>query len=650
MSVGQKPINVIVDIANYVMFDIGQPLHAFDAGALAQRRGMYTIRVRNARGGERIETLDGTLQALSPENLLIVDGGNDAPLGIAGVKGGMSAAVNSATRNIILEAAHFDSGVIRKSAQGVKLRTDASVRFENDPPPELTRYALEQATSLIQGIAGGRAEGFIDFYPAPDAPYRTGVSLSEINAVLGVRISSGEIEKIFERLAFGYSKVKPLQEILKTAEALIGVPYKYGARIRKDAPRAFDCSSFLSYIFTQGGIRIPRMAIDQYFYGDEIKKKNDFRPGDVVFSVDAKDSHIRHESKDFLRGGKVPEGVSHCGLYIGKGDVIHASGATGAVVRESLEESRGFTHIVGLRRMFQSKEPRFVVTVPFWRRDIRIKEDLIEEIGRLYGYRSVALKAPNRPRKKPIPNTMAVYRELVSTLLCSAGFSEVYTYVFREKGARELLNPLASDKKFLRKNLRDGLLQSLSLNSKNKALLGVSSVKIFEIGNVFEAGREHISLGVAAQDARVLHDIVIPGLKKINPHASLPVDGNILELDFDAFIKNLPAVRVRSVHTEDTLRIKYVPFSEYPFALRDIAVWVPGKIKSHDVQAVLEKQSGPFLIRADIFDEYRKDGNVSYAFRLVFQSHEKTLSDDEVGAIMQTLTNFLNSKPGWHVR
>src|SRR3989338_92095 len=173
-AIGQKSINNIVDAANFVMFNLGQPLHAFDASKLASKSEQSTvnsqqflIHVRNAKKGEKITTLDDKEYALSESMLVIADGNSGKAIGIAGVKGGKTAEVSEATTDIIIESANFDGVSVRKTAQALKLRTDASQRFEQGISPELAGYGMRAVTDLILKVAGGEIIGFVDEYPTP---------------------------------------------------------------------------------------------------------------------------------------------------------------------------------------------------------------------------------------------------------------------------------------------------------------------------------------------------------------------------------------------------------------------------------------------------------------------------------------------------
>lgn len=201
-SVGQRSINTVVDATNYVMLDLGQPLHAFDAKKF-EGDGVdmpVEIRIRNAKEGEKIITLTGDEYTLTPERLLIVDDGCDEPLAIAGVKGGKAAELTAETTDIIVESANFDGTAVRRTAQALKLVTEASLRFQNRPSPELAAYGMRAVLDLITQIAGGKVIGVRDVYPSPAKQATITTTLGKINGRLGSKFTSREVQGVFTRL------------------------------------------------------------------------------------------------------------------------------------------------------------------------------------------------------------------------------------------------------------------------------------------------------------------------------------------------------------------------------------------------------------------------------------------------------------------
>lgn len=199
-SIGQRSINNVVDAANFVMFDLGQPLHAFDAEKFIKQGNQIAVGIRNAKKAERITTLEGKEYELLPSNLLIVDGAVDAPVAIAGVKGGKVPEVDKATRDLILEAATFAGISVRKTAASLRLRTEASSRFEQVLSPELPAFAMSAFIKLVLEVAGGEVVGFVDKYPTPQQEREVSVGVNQINGILGTTFSAGDIQSVFKRL------------------------------------------------------------------------------------------------------------------------------------------------------------------------------------------------------------------------------------------------------------------------------------------------------------------------------------------------------------------------------------------------------------------------------------------------------------------
>ena len=194
---GQRPVNNIVDITNYVMLEYGQPLHAFDFDQVRDR----TIIVRPARDGEVLTTLDGQIRTLRPPMLTIADS-RDA-VGLAGVMGGANSEMHEGTTSVLLESASFDPINTRRTASALRLSTEASHRFERGIRSELATLALRRATQLILETAGGTAaEGIVDLYPGRRERSPVSLSASRIRQVLGVDYEMAEMERILVSLGF----------------------------------------------------------------------------------------------------------------------------------------------------------------------------------------------------------------------------------------------------------------------------------------------------------------------------------------------------------------------------------------------------------------------------------------------------------------
>jgi len=200
-SVGVRSINNIVDVTNYVLMEMGHPLHAFDYGLIEDKK----IIVRSAAEGELFTTLDGVERKLSSGMLLICDG--KRPVALAGVMGGQNSEVGPATKDVFLEAAYFDPSSIRRTSKSVGLHTEASHRFERGTDPEGLIAALDRAAKMIEEIAGGKvATGRADEYPTPVVMPDVEVRLAAANNLLGTGLAGAEVLDILQRLQVNVSE------------------------------------------------------------------------------------------------------------------------------------------------------------------------------------------------------------------------------------------------------------------------------------------------------------------------------------------------------------------------------------------------------------------------------------------------------------
>ena len=213
-AIGQRSINNVVDATNFVMFNTGQPLHAFDAGKL----GGLQLGVRTAKDGEVMVALDKKSYTLKDHMMVITAG--DAPVGIAGVKGGLPAAIDESTKDIVIESANFDGVSVRKTASALKLRTDASARFEQGLSPELAAYGMQSVVELIQKLAGGELAGYVDAYPEPQPPMFASVTVEKVNKVLGTTLTGADIADAFARLGLPYKEEAGVFEVTAPFERL----------------------------------------------------------------------------------------------------------------------------------------------------------------------------------------------------------------------------------------------------------------------------------------------------------------------------------------------------------------------------------------------------------------------------------------------
>jgi phenylalanyl-tRNA synthetase beta chain len=199
-AVGIRSISNVVDVTNFVMLEVGQPLHAFDYHLIAKNtNGKPTIVVRRAVDGETFTTLDDTEHELSADNLLIAD--EQKGIALAGVMGGLNTEINDQTVDVLIESAYFNPTNIRRTSKELNLRTDSSYRFERGADPEICDWASQRAAQLIVETAGGELMGgIVDVYPSPGSPREIRLRFDRTDALLGVAIPQAEQTRLLETL------------------------------------------------------------------------------------------------------------------------------------------------------------------------------------------------------------------------------------------------------------------------------------------------------------------------------------------------------------------------------------------------------------------------------------------------------------------
>lgn len=536
-----NPINNVVDITNYVMLETGQPLHAFDAEKLEGEK----IIVRYAKKREKIVTLDEKRYDLQENILVIAD--ELSPVGIAGIKGGVVPEVDENTKTIYIEAGNFDSLTIRRGSRDLKLRTDASLRFEHGLPLELTEIAVDRAASMMADIAKGEVlKGLIDYKVEINDERDIEFSVEDLRKVLGVEVSIKEIERILRSLEF----------------------------------------------------------------------------------------------------------------------------------------------------VFKRDGSQFYAAPPYFRKDISIKEDIYEEVGRIYGYDKIDPEFPKEKIKMYKEDNFFEREMKIRRLFKEMGFSESYNYsfvneersiFFDKKRLIEVEKPVSLEFKYLRPSLYFGLLSNLAENEKN-----VEKVDIFEIGNVFykkddSSTTEEKRLGIISNNIdfyglkgklnRFFHEHLFDNVeyqensdivffKKgrsaeiIYDNVELGVFGEVNEKvkkDFKAKGNVLFAeIYLNNLFQFENKVKTYNPISKVPPLIRDIAVLVPDDTPYKDVLEKIKKIGGKTLRRIQLFDYYKgkeiAKNKKSFAFRLYFQLQEKTLSSDEVNEKQQKIMEAVDATSGWKVR
>lgn len=256
-AIGLHPINNVVDITNYILFELGQPLHAFDKDKI---KGHKVI-IRSFPTGTKFTTLDGVERELNENDLMVCN--SDEPMCIAGVFGGLESGITENTTNVFLESACFDPVFVRKTARRHGLNTDASFRFERGTDPNIVIYALKRAALLIKEIGGGQiTSGIIDIYPNPIADFEVEVKFAHIDRLIGKAIGQDTIKKILTSL-----EIKIVRE---DAEGMLLHVPPYRVDVRREA----DVIEDILRIYGFNNIEVPAKVNSTLSYSE---KPDDFQ-------------------------------------------------------------------------------------------------------------------------------------------------------------------------------------------------------------------------------------------------------------------------------------------------------------------------------------------------------------------------------------
>jgi phenylalanyl-tRNA synthetase beta chain len=499
-SISLNPISNIVDVTNFIMAELAQPMHAFDADKL---HGGQII-VRSAHPGEQLAALNGETYELDPSNLVIAD--PEGAVALAGVIGGAGSAISSLTTRIVLESACFNASSIRKTSSKLKLRTDASMRFEKSQDPVNTVRGLARALELLHEVSPGirLVGGLTDAYQPSKPPEPIPLPLDWLNRKLGREVPPAEVRRILESLQF------------------------------------------------------------------------------------------------------------------------------------KVDES-------------------FNVTVPSWRatKDISIKEDLVEEIGRMIGYDNITPVAPLSPARVPPGNPERTFHHKIREMAAAQGFTEVYNYSFvTEESAREFgFNPadlVQTEHNYLRPSLLPGILKNIADNARH-----LGSFRFFEIGNEIHEAHEtpHFVAVIFSKETELLElkrlaECLLPGVT-VRPttarsyehpqraaqvgeigrlfefHPKLVENGRAAVLDLNLNLLNQPH------------EVRYQPLRRFPESSFDLSFIVPERTLIDDVKAGFPKL--PEILSVEFLREYALPEKRSLTYRITVGAADRTLTSEEVSVIREQI-------------
>jgi phenylalanyl-tRNA synthetase beta chain len=627
IAAGMRPINNVVDITNYVMLELGQPLHAFDYDKVTD----HTIIVRRAKPAETLTTLDGVTRHLTSDMLLITD--PTGPNVIAGIFGGERVEVSSTTKNVLLEAAHFNPVSVRRTSLALGLRTESSGRFEKGPDTELTAPAIDRAAQLITELAGGTvAPGRVDFYPEPVHERHVTLRPGRVEWLTGMTVTRNEIIGSLEALGFS------VREEPDGADDVLDVTVPtWRGDVEEEADLIEEVARIVGYDRIPSTLPIgPLPAVIEDAWLERENRIRDILVGAGLTEVVTYSLISRTAMAKLLPGIRAgQERLLTAPVIDANGG--HSNGAQLAVTNAKADE----------RREIEAVAERLPA--------ITLRNPLSGELEAL--------------RLTLLSNLLQVVRE-------NSKHGDAGLWFF-ELGRRYLPTvELASGEGLPheRRTLgiaisgpvkRDWLDKSrdadfYDLKGVVETLLEALNIGAYQVMPArhpsFHPGRSaRLEVRVAGSDGFAVEGtkdvaeaawVAAAVLGEVNPEVAARFDLQgrtyAIEMDLERLFLAAPG------------HIKYQSIPRYPVAQRDLAVVVASDVPEGDVVATI-RESGASLLRAVLlFDVYTDtgiaEGKKSLAYTLTYQSLKRTLTDQEVEAAQQVIVAALRERFGAQVR
>ncbi|MDU1050090.1 MAG: phenylalanine--tRNA ligase subunit beta [Veillonella sp.] len=582
---GIRPINNVVDVTNYVMLELGQPMHAYDYDCVAD----HTLIARRAKAGETLTTLDGNERELNESMLIIAD--TKGPIGVAGVMGGLTSEVTDKTTNVLFEAAVFNGPSIRRTSKALGMRSEASGRFERGVNHKYTAYAIDRAAQLLQQICPSCkvSVGVIDVYPEPVEQRTVTFTAEQINDYLGTSIEKDRMVDILTKLEFG------IIESGDTIEALVPT-------WRDDVTGMPDIAEEIARIVSYDNIA-PTIPVAILSSGGMTPKKS--------------------LTKD------VTHYLAHAGLsQIITFSFMHKDGLTNMMLPEGDNRYTAIPILNPISEEFPYMRTTLVpAVIEAAKRNIAQQNKDLWLFETANVYEPKALPLTEVPHERPMACgimmgkvTEAAWNQaqrdtdfydvkgVVDGLLAKLGLTQydiqpsrniIDQYNIRKNQYEEVLNRKCSFKPILEAYYHPGV----------SAYYLVNGVKIAQFGE--------------------LHPQVVK---------NFDLSGKVymFEIDLEAVLSiTVPPFRYQS-------------FSKFPGTSRDLAIVAPVSVTSGDIVALIKEHGGEYLESVSIFDVYEGEhieaGYRSLAYNLQFRSMEGTLNDEDIDGAIQAIIDALATK------
>lgn len=568
-AAGVRPISNIVDVTNYVMIEMGQPLHAFDYDKL----GEQTITVRRGKEKEQILTLDGQERELNPNMLVIADA--RVPVAVAGVMGGLESEVTENTVNVLLESAYFNGPSVRRTSNALGLRSEASLRFEKGIDPNGSLRAIDRAAQLIAEMGAGEVvQGVVDNYIRPVDNRQITLRPARVSQLTGMEIPIEEMVNALTRLQLGVE--------LENGVIKVTVP-----TFRGDITREVDLIEEVVRLF--GYNKIPTVL-----------PKGESTQGKKTFEQAMED-----RIKDVATGLGLFEIITMSFINPGSFDLLNLTVEhplrKAVAVQNPLSEEQGVMRTTLL--------PGLVSTTA--RNLARKNKDLaFFEIGKIF--------IPEQAGETTEENLQELPCEILTLGAVVTGNTP--------SGWNQKAEPM--DYYYL-KGILEGIFDSMGIT--NISYLACENHPSFHPGRTAEVLLAGKAIGFIGE----LHPEVLENYR-INSKTY------VFEINLDKVIG--AAVKTKL----------YKPLPKYPAVERDMALVVSTEVSAQELSKEIKDQGKPLLKEIKLFDVYTGEqiqkGYKSLAYSLVFQSKDKTLTDEEVNAVFGKVKEALETKYGAQLR
>ncbi len=578
---GVRSINNVVDVTNYVMLELGQPLHAFDYDKVAKRQ----LIVRRAKKDEKLTTLDGQARDLTTDMMLVCD--PSGPLSIAGVMGGASSEIADATTTILLEAATWNGPNIRRTATRLGLRSEASSRFEKGLDPELARQGVDRAARLIAELAGGQvAPGVLDSYPAPVTPRMLRFDPRDVDWLIGYAVSLDEAAEALEAIEFGVRR--------RDDDTLDVTIPTWRGDVVESADVVEEIARVLGYDRIQGTIPAGPLPAPQ---GDNWHDRENL-------------------VRDVMAGAGLREVVTY--PLVNRSGMLQSLSDTSDVAPLLLGTVETTGNVNGRTLIPADKLPAITLVNPasakFETLRVTLLPSLLEALAdNLHqGTRAVRIFEVGRryiPKTdRPVPaaegDDGALPHERRSLAVVMSGpAGEGWSDEHRPLDFYDL------------KAVAETLLGSLHVSGARYTptrhpTFHPGRCALIELPLSPEAGAPVRPAGVIGE--------VHPEVAR---HYDLGQRASALEIDLERLFATAPE------------RTRYVPISRFPPLTRDLAIVVPRAVAAGDVSQAIREAGGELLRSVTLFDVYEGEPIPpdwrSLAFTLIYQADDRTLSDTD---------------------